>query len=445
MSDIAAAAPLSEDRAKRLIRYLGIIVLLLVVPPFLKYGWWETSDYIGGDFEIFHQAARKLSEGKNPYPKRVLETDPLEAIGQAWGNYIYPPLFARLLVPLTSLDPFWAKKVYLLLCLGVLFWLLFPRDGTGYKGRAQLWGGYALFFGWGPVIQTFRQGQSDFIPLFLTAVAIRLLFRPSASDTEVAGPEDRWRNRRHGLAGILIGVGAMIKLTPLLIFPVLIVTGLWTVAAGMVLGAVGALLVSGPFLSWQYFIQVLPTMADFAGMRRCPSVHIVLVRLLDSVPAPEGWEGVWHRVAELAGVSLSCALFAGVLIGFFRNRRTFSAADTLLLACFLPPLFAGEVEHHYALALLPALEGVRRLIANCAFPAPFGKPVSASSDARTARLLLVLLLLALLPNFYYWKAVKLPLQFVLPFDLATLLVLGNGVGLVLLYRGLRQQTPCRFS
>lgn len=53
-----------------------------------------------------------------------------------------------------------------------------------------------------------------------------------------------------------------------------------------------------------------------------------------------------------------------------------------------------------------------------------------------ARLRFVLLSLALLPNFYYWKAVKVPLQFILPLDMATLLVLGNGVGLVLLMRSL---------
>ncbi len=416
----------------RPIQLLRVVVFLLVVPPFLKYAVWDTSDYLGGDFGVFHQAARTLWAGGNPYPPEVLEADSVTGARSAWGNYIYPPLFARLLAPLAFLSPTWAKRVYLAACLAVCAWLFFAREQTGTKGLAREWAGYAVVLGWGPLIQTFRQGQSDFVPLFLTAFAVRLLAPPSAAGLQGLDSRRAWRNRSHWLAGILIGVGAMIKLTPVLIFPVLVVTGLWTVAGGMALGAVGALLVSGPLLNRQYFTQVLPTMTDFAGMRHCPSVHIVLVRLFDSIPAPEGWADSWRRGAEVAGVSLAGVIFVGVLYGFFRMRTRFAPADTLLLACFLPPLFAGEVEHHYTLALLPALEGVRRLTARCAFPAPFGTTGSASSEARQARLQLLLLSLALLPNFYYWKAVKLPLQFILPLDMATLLVLGNGVGWVLL-------------
>ena len=426
---------ISSDKATRL---LGVVVFLLIVPPFVKYAWFETWDYVGGDYEIFMKAADNLSQGQSPYPPAVLGKDPGEAMGEAWGNYIYPPLFARLIYPFTYLPPVWGKKAYLVLCLIVYLVMLWPTFIRGYQITGQRWAAYAILLGWGPVIHTFRHGQSDFIPLFLIILAWWVSGGGRSCGTEIKEAD---RNTRIDLtAGVLLGVASMVKITPVLILPVFLVVLKWRLVVGFMMGAAMALVLSGPVTSWQYFTQVLPNMADFAGMRQCPSIHIMLVRILDTLPVPHVWDNWWPWFSELTGVVITGVLYVWVLLYFFRGRNLIVTSDLLLLACFLPPLFAGEVKHHYALAVLPILEAYRRLIPLCNPGPPLGSgswsawhiefPRDLASwavwrkETPPIRRLLVLTI-CLLPNFYYWDVFKLPIEVLCPLDPSTLLVLGN--------------------
>ncbi len=422
---------------------LGVVVFLLIVPPFVKYAWWETWDYVGGDYEIFLKAAESLSHGESPYPPQVLGKAPGEAMGEAWGNYIYPPVFARLLLPFSFLPPVWGKKVYLIVCLILYLALLWPTAKRGYSYNGQRWVAFAILMGWGPVIHTFRHGQSDFIPLFLTILAWWVLGAGEQAPSSGSGglEADRKLSKGHDLAaGVLLGAASMVKITPVLMLPAFIVGLRWHLSAGFVLGATSTLILSGPLTSWQYFTQVLPNMADFAGMRQCPSIHILLVRSLDSLPVPHAWDNWWPIFVELAGVTITGVLYTWILWYLFRGRNLISTADLLLLACFLPPLFAGEVKHHYALAILPILEAFRRLILLCDPGPPLG-PGSWSTwqikrpsfhtiwsvwrkDSPPSHRLIALTV-CLLPNFYYWDVFKLPIELLCPLDPSTLLVLGN--------------------
>lgn len=427
-------------------RLLGVVVFLLIVPPFVKYAWFETWDYVGGDYEIFLKAAGSLSQGQSPYPPAVLGKAPGEAMGEAWGNYIYPPLFARLLYPFTYLPPVWGKKAYLVLCLIVYLAMLWPTSNRGYQIPGQRWAAYAILLGWGPVIHTFRHGQSDFIPLFLIILAWWVLGGGRLYST---GTEEVNRGSRIDLtAGVLLGIASMVKITPVLILPVFLVVLNWRLVAGFMMGAVMALVLSGPVTSWQYFTQVLPNMADFAGMRQCPSIHIMLVRLFDTLPVPSDWDNWWPWFAELVGVVITGVLYVWVLWYLFRGRDFISMPDLLLLACFLPPLFAGEVKHHYALAVLPILEAYRRLIPLCDPGPPLGPGdwntwhmklpslrdiVSVWKRAAPPSQRLLALSVCLIPNFYYWDLFKLPIEALCPLDPSTLLVLGNiGAAIVVL-------------
>ncbi len=433
-------------------RLLGVVVFLLIVPPFLKYAWWETWEYVGGDFEIFLGAAESLSEGKSPYPPAVLGKAPGEAMGEAWGNYIYPPLFARLLLPFSYLPPMWGKKAYLAVCMVLYLTLLWPTRKRGYRDTGQKWAAFAILLGWGPVIHTFRHGQSDFIPLFLVILTWWVLGggkeTPSPTDTCESESSQRLTNHHELGAGVLLGAAAMVKITPVLLLPAFLVALRWRLAVGFVIGALLALGISGPITSWEYFTQVLPNMADFAGMRQCPSIHIVLVRTFDSLPVPQTWEIWWPKFSELVGVAITGALFAWVLWYFFRRRSQISTPDFVLLCCFLPPLFAGEVKHHYTLEILPVLEAFRRLIPLCNPGPPLGSGTWEPSVARSSRdrsawavwradapptHRFLALTVCLVPNFYYWAFLTLPIEGVCPLDPSTLLVLGNiGVAIVVL-------------
>lgn len=392
------------------LRLLSVVVFLSIIPPFVKYAWWETWDYVGGDFEIFLQATTDLSEGKSPYPVHVLEAGPGEAMGKAWGNYIYPPLFAKLLTPFSFLPPVWAKKAYLIICLVIYLWMFRPTAWDRSLDHYNTWLIYALILGWGPVIHTFRHGQSDFIPLFLTLFAIRIAQSPAHPILKNGTGEF--------ISGCLIGIGSMIKITPILFLPVLVMARHGKAVVGFIVGACGALFFAGPLTSWQYFTQVLPNMADFSGMRQCPSIHIVLVRLLDTLPVSQSWQASWPKVAEWIGVAATGALFLAVLIFLTIKRKQIRFDNLLMLICFLPPLFAGEVAHHYALALIPVVAASHRLLVGA-----MDKDNSAS--AGWSRNQLILLLIGILPNFYYWEVIKFPIEKILPFDLSVWLVVGN--------------------
>lgn len=401
--------------SRKTIRLLSVLVFLSIVPPFIKYAGWETRHYVGGDFEIFLQATRDLSEGKSPYPPVVLESEPGEALGEAWGNYIYPPLFARLLTPFSCFPPIWAKRAYLLVCLVIYLWLFRPRAWDRMVDCYGSWLIYALILGWGPVIQTFRQGQSDFIPLFLILLSIRILEQPNHRYLSRQGQEI--------LAGCLLGIASMVKITPVLIFPALVAARQWKCALGFVFGVLGALILPGPIISWQYFTQVLPNMTDFAGMRICPSIHIVLVRLVDSIAVPPSWQENWPRIAEGIGVAGSGVLFLAVLIYLARKHDQIRLDQLLILACFFPPLFAGEVAHHYALALIPVVVACHRLLVDAT--------TGHSMTARRSRNRLILLITAILPNFYYWIVIMYPFSKILPSELSVWLVVGNLLAFVL--------------
>jgi hypothetical protein len=415
-------------------RLVSLLLLVFVVSDFIKELFWRAATfevgpgpviYVGGDFETFHRAAQDLAAGRSPYPAWVADPHAPIEVGAAWGNYIYPPLFARLLEPLAGLDVVHSKLTYLFVCFILYFGLFLWEERKRDREVMQRWLRWGFVFGWGASLQTFIQGQSDFLPLLLAASAWILV-----RNRENGGGENSWAFR-DGAAGMLLGVAAMVKITPLLILPVLVAVRAWRLVGGFVFGVVGALLLSGPLLSWQYFTRVLPAMRDFAGMKWVPSLHMVLMRGIEHLPFPSGLEQVWPHWAQHLGIALSCLFYGGLLFLFGKGREAIRLGDVILLSCFLPPLFAGEVAHHYALALLPALEGARRLVSACEFPAPWGprpripSPETPSPGIRRNRWMFAVLLFALAPSFYYWDWIKVPIEWFIPLDLSARLVLGN--------------------
>ena len=117
---------------------LLVVFAFALAFSFLKHAFLDPWDYMGGDFNLFYESAKKVADGESPYPDGILNTTAEESTGEAWGTYIYPPLFARILAPFTILPAFWAKKAYLLVCTVLYFWFLYPRaseHGDGRVGR----------------------------------------------------------------------------------------------------------------------------------------------------------------------------------------------------------------------------------------------------------------------------------------------------------------------
>jgi hypothetical protein len=136
-------------------RRMGIWGLCLALALALLLLWLarSTADVLrsneGHDFLLIYAAARALRDHQNPYDPAVLGRD-AHLAGLPWrmlldaGHhltqlYVYPPLLAWLVVPLTYLGPLAALAVWRILCGGAVF--------AGTYGLTTLWNRPASLLG----------------------------------------------------------------------------------------------------------------------------------------------------------------------------------------------------------------------------------------------------------------------------------------------------------
>ncbi|MDJ0976244.1 MAG: glycosyltransferase 87 family protein [Planctomycetota bacterium] len=180
---------------------VGLILLLLVAV--LAYGWFDVrrraridrgTRFHRTDFTVYQYAARALADGKDPY----------EARNPRGYKYVYPPLLSVLLMPVASWDPANAAFLYFLISMAALIaslWLLHGMPFGGKEGstlgwRAVLIAGVLCV---GFAHQGFQRGQVTHLLLFTQVAALAVCVR------------------RHYLgAGLLLALGATLRLTPLL-------------------------------------------------------------------------------------------------------------------------------------------------------------------------------------------------------------------------------------
>ncbi|MCA9414746.1 MAG: DUF2029 domain-containing protein [Candidatus Omnitrophica bacterium] len=357
------------------------LCLVLILYPLLKFGFVQpwADGYVGFDFEIFYQAALDIREGKSPYSDTVFHGDSPPSPDEVAGVYVYPAFFARLLIPLTGLTPLLAKLVFVALTYGVVLGLLAPSpqsalEGMGSKGPFWLpvFIPLCFLFSWGPLIENLRFGQSNLLTLALFCIAWRI------SRSKSLAPRSRGL-----LAGVLLGMASMIKLTPFLILPFLVISLEWFALAGVAIGVILAVLLSGWHLTWEFFTQILPVVSTLESSSRGIDLGSILERRF---PVPvSGW---------LVGL-----FYLAVLALFFRYRRRITLGELILLGAYLPTVFTGLWYHHYLLALLPIVVLLPRRIASLT--------ESLSRDSLLRPLsLLVMLFLSLLMGFYYWPPVR---------------------------------------
>lgn len=363
---------------------LKTLFLLLVGYPFLKYGFIETWEYVGDDFDVFCIAAEKILNGESPYPDAVFDPDGAADKEAIYGEYVYPAWFAGFMIPFTFLPRFPAKLVYLFLSLLLYGWLVFPwkefRSGRNLHAGVAV----AVMLGWAPVIQNIRFGQSNLVPLLLFAASWRILSRdPDA----VGSPKSEWLE---WVCGFLFGLGATVKITPLLFAPLLAVTEKWRLLGGLLFGFGTGLLLSGPRNTYDYFGKVFPLAVRLPSLPNSYS----LSTFLDSLSTP--------AVGASLGPLLCVILYVGLALYLRGRREALDSPTMILVGCLAPTLFAGLWLHHYVVAVLPLSVAVATT-AEIRIEAM--KTATALGRWRMA-LFLFLVALCLLPGFNYWYPVK---------------------------------------
>jgi hypothetical protein len=173
------------------------------------------------DLTVYTEAGRAFFDGRNPYDV----SNP-----RGW-RYLYPPLFAILMAPLSALLPQWQAVVWYYISLAFAFgcwresrrlWrIVVATDcGDGSSGRSRIvprWlGGLAAATLLFPALNCLQRGQVGILVVYLLLLGYRLIVenRP------------RWSAAAGGMA---LAGAIVVKLTPAL--PALILLGMLLAAA----------------------------------------------------------------------------------------------------------------------------------------------------------------------------------------------------------------------
>ena len=361
-------------------RILAVLILVFCPLSFAYNGLaTNASPSLKNDFTSYYVAGLAVSAsepGALYYPEPVGSLLAQASLQHPWidlarpagienpNYYLYPPLFAILFAPMTLL-PY--KVAYVAWAgLGTLFLLASVVMGLsifegGVRGVCRTTRGLlavsavilvtCLFY---PVSRNFAVGQSSLLLLMLMTGALVTL---------------RARTRRGDvLAGLCLALGILLKLTPLVFIPWLVLRRRWR-ALGFCAAALGLLValslaVVGLEPHITFVGRMLPQLAGGTAFYPNQSLAGVLER----------WGGGNHRLADLvpaSGLAPLMARWLGTLLilitlaqiarmraGGGADPETDDRAFGLLV---LVSLAASPIswEHHYVLALIPACVLIR--------------------------------------------------------------------------------------
>jgi hypothetical protein len=248
------------------------------------------------DFSAFYTAGEATRAGLSPY-STYPDHDPPLWDGLAThrvSRFLYPPLFASLVSPLTHLPYLVAKQAWMIASLGAMAAALVVlaralRTKLGTESVLGLSAFVALFH---PVLTHLERGQVDTFTLLAVSTALAPV---------VADGSDRFRS------GLWLALGTALKPNVGGLLPFFLLRRRWRAAAGWALGGLAAALLTvalqGPERFVSYLTRELPRIAAEGeehglGGQLEPEV---LARL--RAGAPEGYtirEGRLYRIETMS-------------------------------------------------------------------------------------------------------------------------------------------------
>jgi Glycosyltransferase family 87 len=245
------------------------------------------------DFVNYFGGAQAAAHGTDIYAdfKRSWGT-------QAWVvAYIYPPFFALVLAPLTSLGLVAAARIWLLAVqaafVGSLALILRIHPELTRSGRRLL---LLASLGFMPVYLNLKFQQVATVWLLLITAALWAALR-----------------RRSGLAGAFIAAAASLKVSPIFLIPLFARVGRWRIAVlgTVMLVALTLVTVLAAPGSWQFFTVVLPRIGLGTANWDNGSVDGLVSRLVGLDPNLLG--GATQTVARVV-IAAAAVLVIGVTL-----------------------------------------------------------------------------------------------------------------------------------
>lgn len=319
----------------------------------------------GFDFSAYYLAAKVVSE----IPAQSLYSLPLYADGRMNLNvpapnssdwhaaalryhvpfsapFIYPPFFAVLVRPLADLSYTSAYIVWKILTVLFLFGavlLSLSLGGIHVSSKLALILGVGLF-SYYPFTDGLNMGQIDCLMFFLLAAGVWLLARDHKS-----------------LSAFSFAVATLIKLTPLIALPLLIIHRQWKWAAAYFAWICALLIFSVWQTGWamhqQYWHGVLPSISCGAPVCQNSSIVAYVQELfLGHVPiAPQAPLTIPPYACAFSR-SIALAVYVLMVVRFYLKRHDRDLVRDLVVMALLG-IAVSPISwwHYYVIALLPFL------------------------------------------------------------------------------------------
>ena len=316
---------------------LGLVIVVAAYYVLWSMVQWVTLTpaALRFDFVNYFGGAQAAAHGTDLYAdfKRSWGT-------QAWVvAYIYPPFFALVLAPLTSLGLLAAARIWLLAVqaafVGSLALILRIHPELTRSGRRLL---LLASLGFMPVYLNLKFQQVATVWLLLITAALWAALR-----------------RRSGLAGAFIAAAASLKVSPIFLIPLFARVGRWRIAllgTAMLVALTLVTVLAAPG-SWQFFTVVLPRIGVGTSNWDNGSVDGLVSRIVGLDPNLLG--GATQTVARVV-----IAAAAVLVIGFTLWRAHPAAEDAWTLRLSIAALTTSVLivssvtwQHHLVTLLLP--------------------------------------------------------------------------------------------
>jgi hypothetical protein len=323
-----------------------VLLLLLIVIGAYYVTWsvvqWVTltPSALQFDFVNYFGGAQAAAHG----------TDIYADFKRSWGSeawvvaYIYPPFFALVLAPLTSLGLLAAARIWLLAVhaafFGSLALILRIHPELSRGGRRLL---LLASLGFMPVYLNLKFQQVATIWLLLMTAALWAALR-----------------RRAGLAGAFIAAAASLKVSPIFLIPLFARVGRWRIAvlASVTLVALTVVTMLAAPGSWQFLTVVLPRIGLGTANWDNGSIDGLVSRIAQLAPGLFG--GATQTVAK-AVIVAAAVIVIGITIWraqpsgeqMWPLRLSVAALITALLI-----VSSVTWQHHLVTLLLPMATGI---------------------------------------------------------------------------------------
>lgn len=316
-------------------RSMALLIMLPVLAIAAGVVGWLLDWHLGVDSAVYRAGAIIFLQGEPLYDSNTLGPEPFWAL----LPFTYPPTAALLFVPLAILPvqvawgvlaavSFLAMALVIRVTIGAL-----PRP----SGELPRWASPArttlifavVFFALEPVWRTIFLGQINLILMALIVLDILVVCQRGS----------RW-------GGVLVGVAAAVKLTPLIFIPHLLFTGRKMDALRALLtffGMQALMFVLIPGDAWKFWTHTVSDQGRIGPMHWAGNQSL---------------NGLMNRVSDLAPWSSTAALAIGALLApgaiwlMLRFHRRGQALEALLVTAFYALLVSPvSWSHHWVWAV----------------------------------------------------------------------------------------------